>query len=76
MILLVTFATIFVIGQVLNVLLAIAVERFSDSAGLASFFILFAVVVIAGWQIAVRLVDRIMGPAQDDGTPERASRSH
>src|SRR5262245_20350048 len=54
MILLLTFATIFVVGQAMNVGLALIVERFSDSVSLALFFGLFAVVVVAGWQLAVR----------------------
>ena len=71
MILLLTFAAIFVAGQALNIALAMFVEQFSDRAGLILFFSLFAVVVVVGWQIAVRLVDRVLGP---DDTPQQAPR--
>src|SRR5262245_60598216 len=64
MILLLTFATIFVVGQAMNVGLALIVERFSDSVSLALFFGLFAVVVVAGWQLAVRLTDRLYDHAE------------
>jgi hypothetical protein len=72
MILLVTFAAIFVVGQAANIAVAMFVEQFSDRAGLFVFFGLFAVVVVVGWQIAVRLVDRVLGPAE---TAPRTSRS-
>jgi len=67
MILLVTFAAIFLVGQAVNVGIALAVERLSQPASLALFFFLFAVVVIGGWQLAVRLTDRYAGPAQSNG---------
>lgn len=70
MILLVTFAAIFVVGQAINIALALFVEQFSDRAGLLVFFGLFAVVVVVGWHIAVRLVDRVLGP---EDAAQRAS---
>ena len=64
MILLLTFAAIFLVGQATNVGIALLIEKFSDSASLAVFFGLFAVVVVAGWQLAVWLTDRFYGPAE------------
>lgn len=63
MILLLTFAAIFVVGQAMNVGIAIAAERISEPVSLALFFGLFGVVVVAGWQLAVRLTDRFAGRA-------------
>jgi type III secretory pathway component EscR len=64
MILLLTFAAIFLVGQATNVGIALAVEHLSEPASLAMFFALFAVVVIGGWQLAVRLTDRLFGPGR------------
>jgi len=66
MILLLTFAAIFLVGQATNVGIALVVEKFSESASLAVFFALFALVVVAGWQVAVRLTDRLFGPASHE----------
>jgi hypothetical protein len=66
MILLLTFTAIFLVGQATNVGIALVVEKFSDSASLAVFFALFAVVVVAGWQLAVWLTDRLFGPASHE----------
>jgi len=66
MILLLTFAAIFLVGQATNVGIALAVEHFSEPASLTTFFALFAVVVIGGWQLAVRLTDRLFGAAEPD----------
>ena len=59
MILLLTFAAIFIAGQATNVGLALLVERLSEPASLTVFFALFGIVVIGGWQLAVRLTDRL-----------------
>src|SRR5215510_12283262 len=66
MILLLTFTAIFLVGQATNIGIALVVEKFSDSASLAVFFALFAVVVVAGWQVAVWLTDRLFGPASHE----------
>jgi hypothetical protein len=58
MILLLTFAAIFIAGQVANVGIAVAVEQYSEAASLAVFFALFAVVAVGGWLLAVKLTDR------------------
>jgi hypothetical protein len=55
MILLITFAAIFVAGQLANVVVALIVERWSEPASLALFFALFAAVIVGGWHLAVRL---------------------
>jgi len=74
MILLATFAAIFVIGQAANVVIAMLVEHFSENASLAAFFAMFAVVVVVGWYLAVWLTDRLFGPEQDQRVSRGASR--
>jgi hypothetical protein len=61
MILLLTFAALFVAGQAANLTISILVEEFSKSASLAVFFVLFAVVVVGAWQLAVRVADTRLG---------------
>jgi hypothetical protein len=58
MLLLITFAALFIAGQATNVAIAAVVERYYEPAGLLVFFGLFAVVVIVGWRLAVALTDR------------------
>jgi hypothetical protein len=74
MILLVTFAAIFVAGQATNVAVAMMVERFSENASLAVFFLMFAVVVVAGWHVAVWLTERLFGAEGDQRISRGASR--
>ena len=64
MILLLTFAAIFLVGQATNIGIALAAEKLSEPASLAVFFALFAIVVVGGWQLAVRLTDRLFGAAR------------
>ena len=73
MILLVTFAAIFVVGQAANVTIAMMVEHFSENASLAAFFAGFAIVVVIGWYLAVWLTDRLFG-AEEDRLSRGASR--
>jgi hypothetical protein len=63
MILLLTFATFFVLGQTANLGISVAVEQIYKPAGLAVFFLLFAAVVVGGWRLAVRVTDRLPGTA-------------
>jgi|Tabmets5t2r1_1033131.scaffolds.fasta_scaffold781728_1 hypothetical protein len=65
MILLLTFAAIVVVGQLVNVAIALTVEQFSESASVLVFLSLFAVVMIGAWLLAIRLTDRLFGGAQD-----------
>ena len=58
MILLITFATIFVAGQLTNVAISALIEQFYEPASLLVFFALFAVVAVGGWRLAVALTDR------------------
>ena len=69
MILLLTFATLFVLGQAANLGISVAVEQIYKPAGLAVFFLLFAAVVVGGWRLAVRVTDRLPGMA--DGRQRR-----
>jgi hypothetical protein len=61
MILLLAFAAIFLVGQVLNVGISIGVERFSEQGSLVVFFVLFAAITVFGWLLAVRLIDHMSG---------------
>jgi hypothetical protein len=72
MILLVTFAAIFVVGQAANVTIAMMVEHVSENASLAVFFAMFAIVAVVGWYLAVWLTDRLFG-AEDDGRVSRGA---
>ena len=58
MILLITFAAIFVAGLAGNVGVSILVEQVSESASLAVFFVLLAAGAVGGWRLAVALTDR------------------
>jgi hypothetical protein len=58
MILLLTFATIFVAGQLTNVAISAMIEQVYEPASLLVFFVLFALVVVGGWRLAVALTDR------------------
>jgi hypothetical protein len=64
MILLLTFAALFVAGQAANVTISVLVEELYKPASLAVFFVLFAVVVVSAWQIAVRITDARLGKAE------------
>jgi hypothetical protein len=64
MILLLTFVVLFITGQIANVAISIGVEQFSKPAGLAVFFLLFAVVAVGGWQLALRIADRLTGASE------------
>ena len=57
MILLATFLGIIIVGQAANVLIAMGVEQFSEPAGLALFFAMYAAVFYFGWRLAVRITD-------------------
>jgi hypothetical protein len=54
---LLTFAVIFVTGQAANLAVAVAVEQVSTSAAVVVFFALFALVVVGGWRLAIKLTD-------------------
>jgi hypothetical protein len=58
MILLLTFAALFVAGLAGNLGISILVEQFSKSASIVVFFVLLAAVAVGGWRIAVALTDR------------------
>jgi hypothetical protein len=57
MILLATYLVIAAIGQALNVALAVQMEKYAPGVALALFFILFVLIFIAGWILAVRLTE-------------------
>jgi hypothetical protein len=58
MLLLATFLGIVIVGEAANVMIAMAVEQFSETISLALFFVLFAGVIYGAWRIAVRITDR------------------
>ena len=71
MLLLATFLGVVVVGQAANVLVAMAVEQFSETISLALFFAIFAAVFYVAWQIAVRVTDRRYGPPPSLGRAGR-----
>jgi hypothetical protein len=71
MLLLATFLGVVVVGQAANVLIAIAVEQFSETISLGLFFAMFAAVFYVAWQIAVRVIDRRYGPPPSLGRAGR-----
>jgi hypothetical protein len=71
MLLLVIFLGLTIVGQAANVLIAIAVEQFSETISLGLFFAMFAAVFYVAWQIAVRVIDRRYGPPPSLGRAGR-----
>lgn len=57
MILIGSFVALLVFGEGINVAIALLVERFSEAASLAVFFGLLVVVIVAAWNLAVRLTE-------------------
>jgi hypothetical protein len=56
--LLLTFLVMAILGQALNMFLAIQVERHvSEAAGVIVFFALLVIVFIVAWKLAVRLTE-------------------
>ena len=54
------YVAIVLIGDAFAVVIAGAIERFSQSASLMVFFILFALVFWLGWLLAVRIAERFV----------------
>lgn len=73
MLLLATFLGIVIVGEAVNVMIAMAVEQFSETIGLALFFVLFAGVIYGAWKLAVRITDR-QADRQGPHRLERAGR--
>jgi hypothetical protein len=63
MILLLTFLAIVIVGHLANVTVSVAVEQVSEAASLVVFFVLFAVVMVGGWLLAVRLTEHFTARA-------------
>jgi len=57
MLLIGSFLALLVIGEGMNVGIALLVERFSEAASLTVFFALLVLVIVTAWHIAVRLTD-------------------
>jgi hypothetical protein len=55
MVLIGSFVVLLVIGEGVNVAIALLVERFSETASLAVFFALLLVVIVTAWKLAVHL---------------------
>jgi hypothetical protein len=72
---LVVFAILAVIGQVLNVFLCLALDNiFSPAVGALSFVLLYMLVFAGAWLIAVRIAERWEPkpePVQAQRTPEQ-----
>jgi hypothetical protein len=73
MLLLATFLGIVIVGQAANVMIAMAVEQYSETISLALFFVMFAGVIYGAWQLAVRITDR-QANRQEPHRLERAGR--
>jgi hypothetical protein len=73
MLLLATFLGIVIVGEAATVMIAIAVEQFSETVGLALFFVMFAGVIYGAWKLAVRITDRYTN-GQGPHRLERAGR--
>jgi len=54
------FVALVLAGDTLAVLISAAVEHWSQAASLMTFFVLFAFVFWAAWQIAVRITERYL----------------
>ena len=53
--LILTFAVLMIIGQAINVMIAMQVDPYSETASLAVFFLLLAGFIVLAWKLAVRL---------------------
>jgi len=51
------FAVLMVIGQAVNVIIAMQVERFSEPLSLVVFFVLLVLAIIVAWKLALRLTE-------------------
>jgi membrane protein implicated in regulation of membrane protease activity len=51
------FAVLMVIGQTMNVIIAMQVERFSEPISLVVFFVLLVVAIVVAWKLALRLTE-------------------
>jgi hypothetical protein len=68
---LIIFAVLAVIGQVLNVFLCLALDNiFSPVVGGLSFVLLYMLVFVGAWMIAVRIAERWESPAPVEQTPQ------
>jgi hypothetical protein len=66
---LIVFVTFAAIGQLLNVLLCLALDKiFSPTVGALSFVVLYMLVFAGAWMLTLRVVDR---EAQQDHTSSR-----
>ena len=63
---LVVFAILAIIGQVLNVILCLALDQiFSPIVGGTAFVFLYMLVFVAAWLLAVRIAERWEGQAAE-----------
>jgi hypothetical protein len=69
---LVVFAILAIIGQVLNVFLCLALDQiFSPIVGGTAFVFLYMLVFVAAWLLSVRIVERQEGQAREGQAAER-----
>jgi membrane protein implicated in regulation of membrane protease activity len=57
LILMLTFVVLVVIGQAINVTIAMQIDRYSEGASLLVFFVLLIVAIIVAWKLALRLTE-------------------
>jgi membrane protein implicated in regulation of membrane protease activity len=57
LILMLTFVVLVVIGQAINVAIAMQIDRYSEGASLLVFFVLLVVAIVVAWKLALRLTE-------------------
>ena len=51
------FIVLMMIGQTMNVIIAMQVERFSEPLSLGVFFVLLMLFIVVAWKLALRLTE-------------------
>jgi hypothetical protein len=72
---LIVFAVVALVGQVLNVLFCLAVESLisSETVGGLLFVALYLFVFAGAWKLSVYIVERMQGPAAEPAVAPRRS---
>jgi hypothetical protein len=69
---LVVFAVLAIIGQVLNVFLCLALDQiFSPAIGALGFVLLYILVFAGAWLLSIRIVERWQGQPADKPTADK-----
>jgi membrane protein implicated in regulation of membrane protease activity len=73
LILMLTFVVLVVIGQAINVAIAMQIDRYSEGASLLVFFLLLVVAIIVAWKLALRLTEPKEDREQTEENVRRAA---